>query len=48
MGRQLGISEATSKTHLVCVLAKLGVTDRIPFVNPVRRSRRDGDPNRLG
>src|SRR3954471_21418086 len=41
IGRQLAISEATVKTHLVRVFAKLGVTDRISalYRGPTRGHR---------
>jgi hypothetical protein len=54
IGRQLAISEATVKTHLVRVFAKLGVTDRTSAVTaalsvgdrpaPTRRVRRVARP----
>jgi DNA-binding NarL/FixJ family response regulator len=44
IGRQLAISEATVKTHLVRVFAKLGVTDRTSAITAALR----GCPKRGG
>src|SRR3954469_501169 len=54
IGRQLAIAEATVKTHLVRVFAKLGVTDRTSAATaalsvghrpaPTRRDRRAARP----